>query len=413
VSGRVYLWSMLFWRESLRALARHRLRSGLTTLGIAIGIAALVLVVTVGEAGSRRAQAALDDLGENLVWIEAGARNINGVRNGTHGTTSLTVEDAEAIARDIRLIRLLSPQADGSAQVIYGNRNWFTRYRGETPDYLKIKRWRIAAGANFSDEDVAASASKILIGRTVRDQLFGDVDPIGQTVVINRQPFEVVGVLAQKGQTADGRDQDDWFLLPHTTVQRKLRGRGIPYLDDILCSAVSPEAVAPAIAAVTALLRERHHIRPGDEDDFNIRRPEEVIQAQKAAGETLAGLLISVAGVALLVGGIGIMNVMLASVAQRTREIGLRLAVGAPASAIVVQFLGEAIVLSVIGGAAGVVLSIVAAAGFGRFSEWQMTIPLHGVALAVASSAAVGLFFGAYPARRAARLDPIEALRHE
>jgi putative ABC transport system permease protein len=411
--SRLYIAGTLLWREAARALLRHRLRSALTTLGIMIGIAAVVLVVAVGEAGSRRAEAALQDLGDNLVWIEAGSRNINGARNGSHGTASLTLDDAQAIKREVPLLTRVSPQVDGRIQIAWGNRNWNTLFRGETPDYLAIKRWVVAAGAPFSDEDVAESASKILIGRTVQAELFGSADALGQLVRINSQLFEVIGVLFPKGQNADGRDQDDWIVLPHTTAQKKLRGKGIPYLDDIICSAQSPQAVKPAIDQVMALLRQRHHIRPGDEDDFNIRRPDEILKAQVEASDTLALLLVCIASVSLLVGGIGIMNVMLASVAQRTREIGLRMAVGARESSVQTQFLGEAVVLSVIGGVLGVLLSIVGSAAFARLTDWQMTIPLRAVALAVASSVGVGLFFGFYPARRAAKLDPIEALRHE
>jgi putative ABC transport system permease protein len=407
------LWLALFCREAVRALLRHKTRSALTTLGIMIGIAAVVLVVAVGEAGSARAEAQLQDLGDNLVWIEAGARNINGVRNGAHGNTSLTLGDVAAIKHDVPLIKRMSPQIDGTVQVIYGNRNWMTRYRGESPDYLAIKRWTIAAGAPFSDEDVAQSASKILIGQTVRNELFGAENPINKLVRIQAQLFEVVGVLDAKGQSADGRDQDDWILLPHTTAQTKLRGRGIQFLDDILCSATAPDTVNAAIDAVIQLLRERHHIQPGSEDDFNIRRPDEVMKAQLEASRTLALLLLTVASISLLIGGIGIMNVMLASVAQRTREIGVRLAVGARESAVQLQFLGEAVMLSLFGGVLGVLLSVAAAQVGERILEWPLSIPPRALLQAVLVSVAVGIFFGFYPARRAARLDPITALRHE
>jgi putative ABC transport system permease protein len=407
------MMSNLLWREAVRELLRYKVRSGLTTLGIMIGIASVVLVVAVGEAGSAKAKDALQALGDNLVWVEAGSRNVNGVRNGTHGTTSLTLEDAQAIAREIPLIKRMSPQIDGTILIIHGDQNWTTRYRGETPEYLEIKKWRIAAGAAFTHDDVTQSASKILIGRTVRERLFGNADPVGATVRIQGQLFEVVGELAAKGQNADGRDQDDWILLPHTTAQTKLRGRGLRWLDDIVCSAVSPEAVEPAVAQITALMRQRHHIGPGDEDDFNIRRPDEVIKAQIDAAHTLALLLLSIASVSLLVGGIGIMNVMLASVVQRTREIGLRLAVGAKERAIQAQFLGEAVTLSFFGGVLGIALSIAGAVGVERALGWPLSISPQAVLLAVASSVGVGVCSGFYPAQKAARLDPIAALRHE
>ncbi len=403
----------LFFREAVRALLRHRLRSMLTTLGIMIGIAAVVLVVAVGQAGSQRAQAELQKLGDNLVWIEAGSRNIAGARTGSHGATSLVIEDEQAILRDVPLIRCCSPQVDGSLQLIHGNHNWFTRFRGETPEYLDIKKWQIAEGAAFTVEDVDQAASKILIGRTVREQLFGAAIAVGETLRANGQLFEVVGVLAPKGQSSDGRDQDDWILLPYTTAEKKLRGKGWLYLDDILCSAVRPQAVNSAIDRVIAVMRQRHNIRSGDEDDFNIRRPDEVLKAQVEASETLALLLVIIASVSLLVGGIGIMNVMLASVAQRTQEIGLRMAVGATERNVLVQFLGEAIVLSAFGGVLGIVLSVVASSAFEHALGWPLALSPKAIVVAVVSSLGVGVFFGFYPAWRAARLDPIEALRHE
>jgi putative ABC transport system permease protein len=403
----------LFFREAVRALLRHKVRSVLTTLGICVGIAAVVLVVAIGKTGSERAEAALQNLGDNFVWIEAGSRNLNGVRTGSHGAASLTIGDAEAVRAQVPLIKQISPQVDGHVQVIWGDRNWNTRYRGETPEYLAIRKWRVALGANFSDDDVARAEGKVLIGQTVREQLFGDVNPIGQTVRMQGQLYEVAGVLAPKGQTGYGWDQDDWILMPYTTAQQRLRGGMIRYLDDILCSAVSPQAVEPAIRQIVALLRERHHIQPGEDDDFNIRRPDEVLQAQVQASNTLARLLISVAAVSLLVGGIGIMNVMLASVTQRTHEIGVRMAVGAKGAAIRVQFLGEAVVLSLVGAGFGVALSAIGSSGFARTLGWPIAIPPLALLLAVAAAVAVGLFFGFYPAWLASRLDPIEALRHE
>jgi putative ABC transport system permease protein len=326
---------------------------------------------------------------------------------------TLTVEDAEAIRREVPLITRISPQIDGSIQIINGHRNWNTRYRGEAPEYLAIKRWKVASGANFSQDDLDQAAGKILIGQTVREQLFGAADGVGTMVRVQAQVFEVVGVLAPKGQSGDGRDQDDWVFLPHTTAQRRLRGRTTSWLDDILCSADSPQAVEPAIRQVTSLLRQRHNIGPGQDDDFNIRRPDEVLKAEVEASDTLANLLISIAAVSLLVGGIGIMNVMLASVTQRTNEIGVRLAVGAKESAIRLQFLGEAVVLSLVGGVLGVSLSVVGSFAFERTVGWPIVIPPSALALAIVSATTVGLFFGFYPAWRASRLDPIEALHHE
>ena len=407
------MWLTLFVREAIRALLRHRLRSALTALGITVGIAAVVLVVAIGAAGSEHAQAELQALGDNLVWIEAGSRNIAGARTGSHGTTSLLVDDEAAILHDIPLIKACSPQVDGSLQLIASTRNWGTRFRGETPDYLAIKRWQVVEGQPFTSADVDATASKILIGATVRHELFGSGAAVGEVVRASGQLFEIVGVLGAKGPSADGRDQDDWVLMPYTTAIKKLRGKGTPYLDDILCSAVAPDAVGPAIERVFALMRQRHGIRAGEEDDFNLRRPDEILKAQLAASQTLSLLLLTLGSIALVTGGIGIMNVMLASVAQRTREIGLRMAIGARSRDILWQFLGEAVVLSLSGGVGGIVISALGASLFERFLQWPIVLSPSAIVVAFVAASSVGMLFGFYPAWRAARLDPIVALRHE
>jgi putative ABC transport system permease protein len=407
------MWSYALVREAVRSILRHRLRSALATLGIAIGIAAVVLVIAIGQAGKERAEAALRSYGDNLVWVEAGSRNVAGVRTGTHGTTSLMIDDAEAIARDVRLIKRLSPQIDGTVQIVRGDRNWTTRFRGEAPDYLPIKKWNIVRGSGFTDDDVEQSASKVVIGETVRQQLFGADDPVGASLRASGQLFEVVGVLAAKGQSADGRDQDDWIFLPYTTAHHKLRGRGPMWLDDVLCSATSASAVAPAIEQIVALLRQRHHIGAGEEDDFNIRRPDEAIKAEVSASDALASLLLGVGLISLLVGGIGIMNVMLASVTQRTREIGIRMAVGATSLSIELQFLAEAVMLGLFGGVMGMLASWAGASGAGHVLDWPISISARALGVAVLSSITIGLVSGLYPAWRAASLDPIQALRHE
>ncbi len=402
-----------FGREAVRALSRNKLRSALSAIGIAIGIAAVICVVAIGTAGSQRAEQQLQNLGDNLVWIEAGSRNVNGVRSGSHGMTSLTMGDAEAISKGIPLIKSVSPNVDGTVLIAFGNHNWTTHYRGVTPEFLSIRSWDIAEGDLFTMEDVKRAANVCLIGQTARQQLFGDGEAVGRDIRINKQLFKVMGVLAPKGQSTTGQDQDDNVLMPYTTVQKKLRGTGFTWLDDIMTSAVSRDAANPAIDRINALLRERHHIRPGDKDDFNIRHPEEVIKAQIAANRTLALFLISVASISLLVGGIGIMNVMLVSVSPRPKEIGLRLAIGATTWAIQIQFLGEAVMLSLFGGLIGVLLGIVGSFTLGSVLGWSVSIPLEALVVSPLFAIGVGIFFGFYPAWKATQLDPIVALRHE
>ena len=398
-------------RQALRALARHKTRSALNALGITIGVASVVWVIAIGQAGSARAMDQLHALGDNLVWVEAGARNVAGVRTGTYGMRNLTLGDAEAILREVPQVRRVSPNLDGTLLAVHETRNWTTHYRGVSPDYLEIKRWTIATGGAFTDEDVERAGSVCVLGQTVEKELFGDEPAVGETVRIGMEPFRVVGVLAPKGQSATGRDQDDTIWFPYTTAMRKIRGGGEAWLDDILCSAQRPEDIPPVAEAIAGLMRQRHHLAPEQDDDFNIRHPEELIKAQVQASQTLEALLVSIASVSLLVGGIGIMNVMLASVVERTREIGVRLAVGAPGWAIQAQFLVEAVLLTGLGGASGVATSVAGASMLARAVGWPLRIPAQAVVIAVGCSVATGLVFGFVPARRAARLDPIEALR--
>ena len=392
---------LLVGGEAVRALWRHKLRSTLTTLGITIGIAAVVLVAAVGRAGSRRAEEQLQNLGDNLVWVEAGSRTVTGLRSGTRGANTLTIDDMEAIRREVPLLKSVSPNIDGRVVVAHERLNWTTGYRGVYSSYLDIKRWPVAEGAPFTDEENDRAASVCLLGTTVRKSLFGEGNAVGEMVRIAGQPFEVVAVLAPKGQSATGTDQDDAVVLPYAAAQTKIRGKGVTGLDDILCSAVSAEAVDPAVAQILAIMRERHHIADGQDEDFNIRRPEEVIKAQLQTNQTFSLLLLTIASVSMLVGGIGIMNVMLASVAERTKEIGLRLSVGASQGAVQLQFLAEAVALSIFGGLLGVCASVAGATAFERLIGWQMTIPLQSVFPALGFAALVGVFFAT--TRRGAR----------
>jgi len=394
-------------------LLRNKLRSILTVLGITIGIAAVICVVAIGNAGQARVQQQLNNLGDNFVWVEAGGRAVNGVRTGTHDTKTLVMADAVAIKNQVSLIKSVSPNVDDPVQVIYGNQNWHTSYRGVTPEYFDIKRWYVDEGAIFSQDDVDRAADVCVTGKTVREQLFGVENPVGKVIRVNSLPCKVVATLHPKGLSLSGQDQDDTIILPYTVAQKKLKG--ITWLDDILCSAVSQDMVKMAGQEATAVLRDRHHLRPEEEDDFNIRNPEDIIQAQLDASKTLTVLLIAIASVSLIVGGIGIMNVMLVSVTERTREIGVRVAVavGATEEAIQLQFLGESIMLSLVGGAAGVLFGVFGSYLVGQTLGWPIEMSLGSVVVAAMFSVAVGVFFGYYPARKASLLDPIEALRYE
>src|ERR1700730_11956749 len=398
-------------RSALVALLRNKMRSMLTVMGITIGIAAVICVVAIGKAGQSRVEQQMNNLGDNFVWIEAGGRAVNGVRTGTHGTPSLSMADAAAIKTQIALIKNVSPNVDDHVQVIYADQNWFTSYHGVSPEYFDIKRWSVDEGAVFTQDDVERAADVCVVGRTVRDQLFGPEDPIGKVIRVKELPCKVIGVLHPKGLSMSGQDQDDTIILPYTTGQKKIKGNA--WLDDILCSAVSQSAVKIAGQEAAAILRDRHHLRPEEVDDFNIRNPEDIIQAQLESSKTLTVLLIAIASIPLIVGGIGIMNVMLVSVTERPREIGVRVAVGATEEAIQLQFLGESIMLSLVGGAAGVLFGIFGSYLVGQTLRWPMQMSLESVVVAAMFSIAVGVFFGYYPARKASLLDPIEALRYE
>ena len=313
--------------ESFRELARNKVRSALTILGIAVGIAAFTCVVAIGNAGSSKIEEQLHNLGDNMIWVEAGARAKSGVRVGSRGSRTLIVEDALAIQKQIRGIKSVVPNVDSRTQVVYGNLNWGTQYRGVTPGYLEVRRWDMRLGTFFTQEDVERASAVCVLGQTVVDNLFQQENPVGKTVRLNNMPCNVIGVLAAKGMSSTGQDQDDFINLPYTTVQKRLTGTF--WLDDIFISATSAETMQQTAEDIVGLLRERHHLRQNEPDDFNLRTPEELIRAQLRSSQLLTLLLAITASLSLIVGGVGIMNIMLVSITQRTREIGIRLAIGA------------------------------------------------------------------------------------
>src|SRR6185503_15280068 len=399
------------FREALQALVRNRLRSLLTMLGIVMGVGSFICVVAVGRAGSSRVEQQLSNVGDNLIWVEAGARARNGVRIGSRGSKTLTEGDVLAVLDQVPGVKSASPNVDGRIQVVYGNLNWGTQYRGVSPEYFEIRKWVVRTGAAFTQDDVEKNAPVCVIGNTVATNLFDEEDPIGKTVNIKSVPFKVVGVLEGKGFSATGQDQDDFVVMPLTTAQKRITG--VEWLDDIFFSAASREEIPEVTRRIIGVMRERHHLRAGEDDDFNIRTPEELIRAQLASANVFTLLLASAASLSLLVGGIGIMNIMLISVTERTREIGIRLAVGATEQDIQMQFLSEAIVMSLIGGALGVLSGILGSLLLQNTLHWEMQLSPQIMAIAGLFSAAVGIFFGYYPAQKASRLDPIEGLRYE
>jgi putative ABC transport system permease protein len=403
-------------RVAMRALAINKLRSLLTMLGIIIGVAAVIVMIAVGAGAQARVEEQIRSLGSNLLLILSGTTTAGGVRMGFGSNQTISEDDAAAIPREIPET-MSAPALRGTAQLIWGNQNWSTVIFGVTPEYIDVRQWEIAAGRIFDASDMAGATKVCLVGQTVARQLFGGADPLGQVIRVRRVPFTVIGVLESKGQSMMGTDQDDLVLMPISTARKRVLGASNlakqRSVGTIWVKVADGYDMKAAEEQVRSLLRQRHRLQPGQDDDFSLRNLEEVAATQEASSRVLALLLAAVASVSLVVGGIGIMNIMLVSVTERTREIGLRMAVGARTRDILGQFLVEAVTLSLIGGLAGIAIGIATAVGIAEVAGWRIVLSPESVVLAVAFAFAIGVFFGFYPARKAARLNPVEALRFE
>ena len=396
---------------AFRALRRNKLRSVLTALGIIIGVAAVIAMVGIGNGAKAQVEAQIASLGQNIILVFSGSTTSSGIRTGWGGAGTLKIEDAEAIRREVSGVTAVSEEVVSTTQIAAGNQNWFTRIYGESADYLDIRQWPLADGAPFTPQDVRSANKVCVIGRTTATQIYGNDDPIGQVLRVKNVPFTITGVLTPKGLSAQGVDQDDIVIMPYTSTMKRVAGGTT--LRNINVQVGDANQMNAAQKQIIDLLRQRHNIRPGRDDDFTVRSQQEIADAATATTNVMTGLLGAIAGVSLVVGGIGIMNIMLVSVTERTREIGTRMAVGAHGRDILTQFLIEAISLSSIGGVLGIIIGIAAAKTIAITRHWPALISPGSIVIAFLVSAAVGIFFGFYPARKAAALDPIEALRYE
>jgi putative ABC transport system permease protein len=399
-------------RMAIRALGRNKMRSTLTMLGVITGVGAVIAMMGIGQGADRAVQRQIANLGSNLVFVNSGSINLGGLRLGWGATKTLVREDVTAMLKECPAVAAAAPGTQTSAQVVYENDNWGTRVTGTTPEYFEIRTWDFQSGASFSEDDVTSAANVAVIGETVRKNLFATTEPVGKTIRMGNLPFKIVGVLVAKGQSpAMSEDQDDVMIVPLTTLQKKITGQ--PWLRYVMVSAKSRSGSYAAQQQIEALLRDRHRIRPDKENDFTIRNLADMADVASEASKVMTALLASIAGVCLLVGGIGIMNIQLVSVTERTREIGLRMAIGATEGDVQRQFLTEAVAMSVIGGAVGITVGVGASFLIASTAGWPIMISNAAVAGAAAVAIAIGIFFGYYPAQKAARLDPIEALRYE
>ena len=399
------------FRIALRALGRNKLRSFLTMLGIIIGVGAVIAMVAIGEGAKALVRQQIASLGTNLLVILPGTVTLGGARTGFGGRQSLTDLDAKAIMAQIPIVSGASPVLRQIQQVIGGEQNWSTSVQGVAPEYQQIRDWKIVEGRFITQADVESTTKVALIGQTVAYNLFGDESPIDNIIRIKKIPFQIVGVLGAKGQSGMGNDQDDVVMVPYTTMMKRIMG--VTYIQQIIVAATSPDLTEEAKNQITLLLRERHKIRQGNDDDFMIRNLSDIAEAASNSATVMAILLGSIASVSLLVGGIGIMNIMLVSVTERTREIGIRMAVGARSRDILLQFIVEALVMAAIGGALGIAIGVASSSIIHRVMEWPVLVRPDVVVIALLVSGGVGVFFGFYPAQKAAHLDPIDALRYE
>ena len=401
---------------ALRAIRANRFRSILTMLGIVIGVGAVIAMVAVGSGATASIDQEIESIGSNLLIVLSGTITTSGVRLGSGQTVTLTEDDAKAIGAECPAVEAASPSVRGGAQVVFGNNNWATSIQGATPDYLRIRDYTIVAGRPFTDQDVDGATKVALLGQTVVQNLFGGTDPVGQVFRIKNVPFTVLGVLSAKGQSPSGQDQDDTIVLPISTAKKKVLGTNqanARSVGAIMVQAGGPALMDQAQAEVTSLLRQRHRLQAGQEDDFTVRNLSEVFAARQTSAHIMSILLGAIASVSLVVGGIGIMNIMMVSVTERTKEIGLRRAIGGRMRDILLQFLVEAVTLSSMGGLVGILAGLAASVIISRFAQWPTLISPAAILMAFVFSGLVGVFFGYYPARKAARLDPIESLRYE
>jgi putative ABC transport system permease protein len=403
-------------RIAVRALAANTMRSILTMLGIIIGVAAVVTMIAVGQGATNRVQDQMKGLGSNIMLVLPGGVTSGGVRLGAQTGQALTEEDAQAIAKDIPEVQVAAPSMRTGAQVVAGNSNWSTSVFGTTNDYLEAREWPLSSGRAFEAAEMQGSAKVAIIGQTTAQQLFGDADPMDQVIRVKKIPVTIVGVLEKKGQNMMGQDQDDILIVPISTYRNRIQGGTggkLKRIGSISIKIKEGQSMKAAEESIKDLLRQRLKVQPGADEPFSVRNLTEILQAQEASSRIMTLLLAAVAGISLIIGGIGIMNIMLVSVTERTREIGLRMAVGARGRDILAQFLIEAVTLSLIGGAIGVLLGAIATWAVGQFAGWEVSMTLASIVLATVFSAVVGVFFGFYPARRASKLLPIQALRYE